>query len=207
MLRTTPSITSDAAIPPARPADPIPAEPPGTGAGGNHRTRVGPRRIALAGLVALACSVGVPVAASGSTVSAAGPALPATTDLGTAPFRPEVTIKSPTPALYTQVESRLPKVFLDAEAVDPQDGPISGTRLRWTAQSLEGTKTLTLCVGSNFPAGSGSTDRIGITAVSDCSEATVELPAGRWAIVAEAADRDGNLGAARVNVEVRFKAL
>ena len=106
-------------------------------------------------------------------------------------------------------------------AFDEQDGELSGTRLRWTATSEEGTE-MVLCKGSNFPDNPypkpGDIGDIaappkppGFTIFKDCSTFTYDLgldplsdAVTTWAIRLEAVDSAGLVGSITIPIEIRF---
>lgn len=98
-------------------------------------------------------------------------------------------------------------VLLQGTAVDAEDGPISGTRFRWTAVSDKGTKK-TLCEGHQVP---GSGDG-GIVVPMDCSVVEVELGPDKtavltkWVITLEAWDSDDLSGKAQRTITIETTA-
>ncbi len=107
-------------------------------------------------------------------------------------------------ATYYQNGNTQPTISLTGKGTDSEDGSISGTRMRWTAISEQGTKK-TLCVGSNFPGTGGG----GFVTPKDCKQAEVKLGidpgtvgSTTWVITLEVADSTGQISADSVGITI-----
>ena len=114
-------------------------------------------------------------------------------DIQVEPYRPVPTMFEPEPAdSYHTARDAAPVPFLGT-AIDPQDGAVPGTRLRWTATA--GSKSVVMCQGSSWP-GTGNPDSLGV--YRDCTWGVASLPAllpgQSWTVQLCAADKHSNIG-------------
>lgn len=91
-------------------------------------------------------------------------------------------------------------------AVDPEDGPLPGTRFQWIATA--GDTTVVLCTGSAFKAPTGNGPAIA-GPVKDCSKPTVSLGVSplapnepTWEIKLRVRDFANDIGVGVVTVDV-----
>jgi hypothetical protein len=118
--------------------------------------------------------------------------------------KPTATITKPSANLALGTSGSKRKIEFVGKGSDAEDGPLSGTRFRWTAYS--GGETVVLCKGSNVPGGSGGG---GITVVKNCASFTGELGLAKhagavttWVIRLEAFDSTGLSSADEVTVTI-----
>ena len=120
-----------------------------------------------------------------------------------APYRPVPTIIEPELSDSYSITGGTASVPFLGTAVDPQDGGVPGTRLRWTATA--GSRTIVMCQGSSWP-GSASTGSPGV--YKECTWGVASLPAllpgQSWAVQLCAADKHSNIGCTLRQVPVRL---
>jgi hypothetical protein len=116
---------------------------------------------------------------------------------------PAAVISSPADgSRFVQHNGKPPAVVLKGAGHDHEDGPVPGTRYRWTAFDEQGTRVV-LCTGSSFPGVSPK------AAPRNCASVTAALgmdphSSGEtfWAITLEVADSSGLVSSKTISVTV-----
>jgi hypothetical protein len=87
---------------------------------------------------------------------------------------PTATITEPGPDTQLGTGGADVPIHLEGQGSDPQDGALSGTRMRWTARSQAGTE-LVLCEGSNVAGSGGGGAGPQLAVLEDCSDVDAML--------------------------------